>query len=114
MQHLSKDCCPTAVVSDDDYRTAAAGGPTFVEAPMEYGEMLEQTGWTVSARTDVTNEYDETFRNMFGHEKANRDEFERVHGAEGAAELMARRERTIKALDRNLLRREIFTAVRAG
>ena len=101
-------------LSDADYETAAAGGPTFIESPMDYAEMLARTGWTVTARGDVTAEYSETFGNMFGFEKANIDEFERVHGAEGAAELMGRRERTLEALERDLLRREIFAAVPAG
>ncbi|PPR60096.1 MAG: hypothetical protein CFH04_01815 [Alphaproteobacteria bacterium MarineAlpha3_Bin3] len=101
-------------LSDADYETAAAGGPTFIESPMDYAEMLARTGWTVTARGDVTAEYSETFGNMFGFEKTNIDEFERVHGAEGAAELMGRRERTLEALERDLLRREIFAAVPAG
>ncbi len=101
-------------LSDADYETAAAGGPTFVESPMDYQEMLARTGWTVTARGDVTAEYSETFANMFGLEKANIDEVERVHGPEGAADLMARRERTLEALERDLLRREIFSAVPRG
>ena len=101
-------------LSDADYGTAAAGGPTFIEKPMDYAEMLALTGWTVTARGDVTAEYSETFGQMFGFEKANIDEFERVHGAKGAAELMARRERTLGALERDLLRREIFSAVPMG
>jgi SAM-dependent methyltransferase len=99
---------------DADYETAAAGGPTFIESPMDYAEMLTRTGWTITARGDVTAEYTETFRDMFGHEQANIDEFERVHGPEGAAELMARRHRTLEALDQDFLRREIFSAVPAG
>ena len=98
-------------LSDADHEAAAAGGPTFIETPMDYAEMLALTGWTVTARGDVTAEYSETFGQLFGHEKANIDEFERVHGTEGAAELMARRERTLEALERDLLRREIFSAV---
>lgn len=98
-------------LSDADYGTAAGGGPTFIESPMDYAEMLACTGWTVTARGDVTAEYSETFAKMFGFEKANVDEIERVHGAEGAADLMARRERTLGALERDLLRREIFSAV---
>ncbi len=101
-------------LSDADYEAAAAGGPTFVESPMDYAEMLARTGWTVTARGDVTAEYSETFGHMFGFEKANIDEVERVHGAEGAADLMARRGRTLEALERDLLRREIFAAVPAG
>ena len=101
-------------LSDADYGTAAGGGPTFIESPMDYAEMLACTGWTVTARGDVTAEYSETFAKMFGFEKANVDEIERVHDAEGAADLMARRQRTLEALERNLLRREIFAAVPAG
>ncbi len=101
-------------LSDTDYEAAAAGGPTFIESPMDYQEMLARTGWTVTARGDVTAEYSETFANMFGLEKANFDEIERVNGAEGAADLMARRERTLEALERDFLRREIFAAVPAG
>ncbi len=101
-------------LSDADYEAAAAGGPTFIEQPMDYAEMLARTGWTLTARDDVTKEYSETFANMFGHEKANIGEFERVRGAEVAADLMARRERTLEALERDLLRREIFSAVPAG
>jgi len=97
-------------LSDADYETAAAGGPTFIESAMDYAEMLARTGWTITARSDVTAEYSETFGDMFGFEKANIDEFERVHGPEGAADLMARRHRTLKALDQDLLRREIFSA----
>ncbi|MCH7936177.1 MAG: methyltransferase domain-containing protein [Proteobacteria bacterium] len=97
-------------LSDADHEIAAAGGPTFIESPLDYSEMLELTGWTVTARGDVTAEYSETFGDMFGFEKANIDEFERVHGAKGAAELMARRHRTLEALDQDLLRREIFSA----
>lgn len=101
-------------LSDADYETAAASGATFIESPMDYAEMLARTGWTVTARSDVTAEYSETFSNMFRFEKANIDEIERVRGAEAAADLMARRERTLKALERDLLRREIFAAVPAG
>ncbi len=101
-------------LSDADYATAAAGGPIFIESPMDYAEMLERTGWTITAQGDVTAEYSETFGHMFGHEQAHIDEIERVRGAEGAADLMARRHRTLEALERDLLRREIFAAVPMG
>ena len=98
-------------LSAEDYERAAAGGPTFVEAPMDYPTMLERTGWEITAHGDQTAEYTATFGKMFSLERANFGEFERVHGPEGAAELMARRERTLDALERKLLRREIFTVV---
>ncbi len=100
-------------LSEADYRIAAKGGPTFIETDTDYPAMLERTGWQITARADLTAEYNAIFRRMFDHEKANIGEFERVHGADGAAELMARRQRTLEALERNLLRRDMFTVVPA-
>jgi len=48
---------------------------------------------------------------MYAREQANIGEFEQVHGPKGASELMARREKTLVALEGDLLRREIFTVV---
>jgi ubiquinone/menaquinone biosynthesis C-methylase UbiE len=100
-------------LSDADYEIASRGGPTFIASETDYPTMLERTGWEITAHADLTAEYSENFRSMFEHEKANVGEFERVHGADGALELMARRHRTLDALDRNLLRREMFTVVPA-
>jgi len=98
-------------LSDDDYQRAAAGGPTFIESPAAYPEIIEQAGWEITAHADQTAEYFESFQKMYASEQANTGEFERVHGSEGASEIMARRARTLDALERNLLRREIFTVV---
>ena len=101
-------------LSDADYEIAADGGPTFIEAPMDYPAMLQRTGWEITAHGDQTADYTATFRKMFSLEQDNIGEFERVHGEKGAVELMGRRERTLDALDRKLLRREIFTVVPVG
>lgn len=98
-------------LSDEDYQRAAAGGPTFIESPAEYPDMIEQTGWEITAHSDLTAEYVNSFKNMYAREQANISELEWVRGPEGASELMARRARTLEALERNLLRREIFTVV---
>ena len=104
-------------LSAEDYQRAAAGGPTFIESPAEYPDMIEQAGWEITAHSDLTAEYVNSFKNMYAREQDNIGEFERVHGPDGASEIMARRERTLDALQRDLLRREIFTVVpvnRAG
>ncbi len=98
-------------LSAADYDLAAAGGPTFIAAPAPYPAMIERAGWEITGHGDLTAEYFVTFRKMFTHEQANRDEFGRVHGPEGAATLFARRERTLDVIERDLLRREIFTVV---
>lgn len=101
-------------LSDADYTVAAGGGPTFIEAPETYPAMLEKAGWEIADHTDQTADYFDTFRKMFELERANEDELIRVHGAEGAADLLARRERTLVPVERGLLRRELFGVVPAG
>lgn len=100
-------------LSDEDFQSAAAGGPTFVESPTQYPDMIEKAGWKITAHADQTGKYFEIFQKMYARERANTDELERVHGREGATELFARRARTLDALERGLLRREIFTVVPA-
>jgi cyclopropane fatty-acyl-phospholipid synthase-like methyltransferase len=98
-------------LSDADYDIAVAGGPTFVEAPAPYPAMIERAGWEMTAHEDQTAAYFATFRKMYELEKANEDELIRLRGADDAAELLARRARTLDAIERDLLRREIFTVV---
>ncbi len=101
-------------LSEDDYKVATAGGPTFIETDTPYPALLEQTGWRITEHIDQTAEYDDTFRKFFEGEQANRDEFIRIHGEEGAETLYARRHRTIEALDSHLLRRQLFGVVPGG
>ncbi|MDA0306453.1 MAG: methyltransferase domain-containing protein [Proteobacteria bacterium] len=101
-------------LSAADYRQAAAGGPTFIETDTPYPDMLEQTGWQITEHIDQTADYAETFAKMFELEKANKDEFVRVHGEEGATSLLERRQATLDALQKNFLRRELFGVVAKG
>jgi len=98
-------------LSDADYAEAAAGGPTFIETDTPYPQLLEQTGWQITDHIDQTADYHATFVKMFGHEQANREEFVRVHGEESAEMLFIRRQATLDALEKNLLRRELFGVV---
>jgi SAM-dependent methyltransferase len=101
-------------LSADDYAVAAGGGPTFIETDIPYPEMLEQSGWQITDQTDQTADYFDTFRKMFELERANEDELIRLRGPEGAADLLAHREATLIPIDRNLLRREMFSVTPAA
>ena len=98
-------------LSDADYAVAADGGPTFIETETPYPEMLQRAGWTITGHSDLTKDYFETFAKMYALEQANEDELVKVHGAEGAAELLARRKATLIPIERGLLRRELFSVV---
>ena len=101
-------------LSADDYAVAAGGGPTFIETDIPYPEMLEQSGWQITDQTDQTADYFDTFRKMFELERANEDELIRLRGADGARDLLAHREATLIPIDRNLLRREMFSVTPAA
>ena len=69
---------------------------------------------SITDQTDQTADYFDTFRKMFELERANEDELIRLRGPEGAADLLAHREATLIPIDRNLLRREMFSVVPAA
>ena len=94
-------------LSDADYAIAAAGGPTFIETGTPYPELLEQTGWEITDHIDQTADYFVTFRNMYEHELANKDEMIRVRGAA----LLDQHNATLVPIERGLLRRELFRVV---
>lgn len=97
-------------LSDADYAIAAAGGPTFIETGTPYPELLEQTGWEITDHIDQTADYFDTFRNMYEHELANKDEMIRVRGAA----LLDQHNATLVPIERGLLRRELFRVVPKG
>ena len=84
---------------------------SVAQVPAPYPAMIERAGWEMTAHEDQTAAYFATFRKMYELEKANEDELIRLRGADDAAELLARRARTLDAIERDLLRREIFTVV---
>ncbi len=101
-------------LKDADYAVAANGGPTFIETDTAYPDMLEQSGWDIAERIDQTAAYYDTFRKMYAQERANEIELIRLRGAEGASDLLAHRAATLVSIERNLLRRELFSVVPAG
>ena len=101
-------------LSEPDYAVAADGGPTFIETDTPYPVMLAKAGWEAADHIDQTADYYDNFRKMFELEKANEDELIRLRGADRAGDLLAHREATLIAIERGLLRRELFGVVPAG
>ncbi len=101
-------------LTDAEYAVAADGGPTFIETDIPYPDMLQQSGWQITDHIDQTADYFFTFRKLFELEKANEDELIRLRGADGARDLLAHRKATLIAVDRDLLRRELFSVVPEG
>jgi len=97
-------------LSSEDYRRAVQAGPPFKETAVPYPAMLEQTGWRITDHFDLTVEYAQAARHMLREEEARADALARVLGEAELADMLARRRRTVEALDRGLLRRELIAA----
>ena len=73
--------------------------------------MLRQSGWQPLTTFDVTAEFAQTLRTSITSMNARADAITEVVGAAEFAERMKRRQDTLGAVDRALLKREIFLAL---
>ena len=101
-------------LSAADYARAVAGGPSFVETAVAYPTMLRRAGWEITDHLDLTGAFLASVGRMLQLEEARAEEIEEVMGETRTAEQFARRRASLHALERGLLRRELFRAVPAA
>jgi len=97
-------------LSDADHERAIEAGPPFIDAPGDYGDMLGQTGWRATERTDVTPEYRQslvTLVEAFENDAALCEAL----GSDVVNDSRERRFEQVNSIDAGLLKREIFLAV---
>jgi hypothetical protein len=97
-------------LADSERRIAIASGPTFVDIPDDYADLLGQSGWRLQERTDLTTPFLQSMRTEFEGMQARADVLAEVLGADEFSERIKRRQATIAAVDAGLLRRELFVA----
>ena len=98
-------------LSPVDRDCALDAGPPFVETPVVYSEMLEQSGWHMLDRMDVTVEYLQSAQALVGAMKLRVQALTEAYGSVDFAERLQRREAALAATERGLLKREIFLVV---
>jgi SAM-dependent methyltransferase len=101
----------TPSLADSERRIAIASGPTFVDSPDDYAVLLDQSGWCLQERTDLTVEFLQSMRTELEGMRARADALADVFGSDEFTERMKRRQVTIAAVDAGLLRRELFVAL---
>ncbi len=101
-------------LSAADYRRAVAGGPSFVETAVSYPTMLRRAGWEMTDHLDLTPAFLSSVGRFLDMEEARAERIEEVMGETRAAEQLARRRASLHALERGLLRRELFGTVPAA
>ena len=95
---------------DDERRLLQQSGPPYPDAGADYAVLLEDACWTPVERIDVTAEFMRCMEVQIEESHAHRAEIIALLGDEDNAERLQRRRCTLAAVERGLLRREIFFA----
>lgn len=101
---------PAASLSESERQRALASGPEYVDVPEGYAALLEQSGWHLLTCVDVTNEFQHSMQTSVECMHTDSKSLIDVLGANEFTERVARRQSTIAAVGRGILRREIFVA----
>lgn len=94
-------------------KQAREGGPTFVDAPDSYPEMLRQSGWEIAQYSDLTADYGKTAQRVLHEQEARSDQLGPLLGAHQFDEMLAKHRKTITAIDEGVLQRSRWVAVPA-
>ena len=100
-------------LSPDDYARAVACGPDFVESPVGYAELLQQTGWQVLECRDITREYTVSCRRQLQADCEREEELRQIMDQVEIEERQNDSQSRFIALADGLLRRELFVTTRA-
>jgi ubiquinone/menaquinone biosynthesis C-methylase UbiE len=98
-------------LSPGDRAQAAASGPPVMEAAASYAEMLQEAGWQITSRAELTAEYGASLGRLISLEEAHEAELRELRGDAGYLEKIGRRHRSLAAIERGLIRREMFSAI---
>jgi SAM-dependent methyltransferase len=101
---------PASSLSAAEREIAIESGPPFLDVDRDYADLLDQSGWGLLERWDVSKEFAYSLRTSIEAVKARADALTEVFGPEDLAERLKRREVTLAAIERKLLKREIFVA----
>lgn len=104
---------PAASLSASERRAAIASGPAFVDVDGDYALLLEQSGWRLQERIDVTAEFAQSIRTWLEGMQTRVGALTEVLGVAEFSEQVTRREQRLAGIDRGLLKREIFAAITA-
>jgi ubiquinone/menaquinone biosynthesis C-methylase UbiE len=97
-------------LSGADNRRAAAAGPPFKAVTTDYPGMIERAGWKLLRHDDRTAPYLGAIQRRIGEEEANEEALVDIVGRTEFADMIARRRRTVAAINDGLLLREVFAA----
>ena len=99
---------PAPKLSSSDYQEALDVGPPFIDAPGGYEPLLDESGWRILDRIDVTPEYQQSLQKLVDGMKNNIPALQEALGADELASQRQHREEQIALIKRGILQREVF------
>ncbi len=101
---------PAPSLGAPERQIAIESGPPFVDVPDDYAVLLDQSGWCLQERADLTAAFLRSMRTHLEGMRARADALAALVGSDELTERMKRRQATIAAVEAGLLRRELFVA----
>jgi ubiquinone/menaquinone biosynthesis C-methylase UbiE len=105
---------PAPSLADSERRIAIASGPKFVDTPDDYAVLLDQSGWCLQERTDLTAELLQYVGAELEGMQARADALTDLFGSDDFTERIKRQETMLAAVAAGFLRRELFVARARG
>jgi len=100
-------------LSEDARRRAIAAGPEFIDTATAYPKLLEDTGWSLEDRQDLTAAYEASLGRQLRADEARHAVLEELMGQSLVADRLTNWRGELAALEEGLLRRELYLAVPA-
>lgn len=101
---------PAPSLADSERRIVIASGPKFVDTADDYAVLLDQSGWWLRERTDLTAELLQYMRAELEGMQARAEALTELLGSDGFTERVKRQQGMIAAIAAGFLRREMFVA----
>jgi len=101
---------PASSLSESEREFAIASGPPFVDVSGDYADLLAESGWELLERWDMSEQFARSLRTSIGAMNARAAAITEVFGPEDFSERLKRRQATLAAIERKVLKREIFVA----
>ena len=99
---------PAPALSGPAMEEALEAGPPFVDVDGDYESLLDESGWSIVEQIDVTEQHLRSLQTLVRNMSAGAVELTEALGADELAAQKQRREFQISAIQRGLLRRDIF------
>jgi len=99
---------PALGLSPPEQQEVLELGPPFIDVPGGYETLLEESGWCIQERINVSPAFRQSLQSLVRGMQSNTPALQEAFGANELARQSRRRERQIEILERGLMQRVIY------